>query len=256
MKPLLRYLGLAVGAYLLMLVITLPATHLNGWFGAHLPQLKLHTPGGTLWSGNAASVRIDNTTLENVEWCYAPTALLSGRIGFNTQIESRIVKGEGLLSIDAEQLVGIDGLTAISSLAQLPLPPMAAAVKPTGKLELRLTQARLAGKQIKSLTGELIWRDASFSLAQPVALGDLKATFATNEQGLQIDISDLGGDLQTNLKITIDAKMNYRLNGNLNLRNQQRLDLQQLLSMLGARGNSNRAAINLSGRLPQLPLTL
>jgi len=255
MNSTLRYLGLAAAAYLLMLIATLPAAHLYGWFGEQLPEVKLEQPRGSLWSGSARSITVAGYTLIAPRWSFAPSALLGGKIGFDTTAGGDELKVDGRIAVGSSEQVEISDLNIHLNPQQLPLPPMVMGAKPEGEVEIELEQLRLSGNRIEQIAGEIRWQGAALQLVERVVLGDFTGQIKSNDKGIELAINDSASDLKLDLTLTLDRQSNYALQGTVGARNRERRDLQQLLKLIGG-GNGSQTPIRFSGRLPPLPVGL
>jgi hypothetical protein len=70
-------LAAGVFAFLLVIVANLPATLAQRWLP---PAIAVGSLGGTLWHGEALSVRAAGLDIERLEWRLRPLALFGGRI--------------------------------------------------------------------------------------------------------------------------------------------------------------------------------
>lgn len=86
-----RLLTVAVVAYLLFLLVLLPATTLLGWVEQRGPVRFLGVEG-TLWKGRLDRV-VAPVELRGVEWRFSPAELLRGGLGFDLGLGGGVATG-------------------------------------------------------------------------------------------------------------------------------------------------------------------
>lgn len=83
-----RLLGAGLVAYLLALLLTVPAELLRGPLQAWLPEVHLGALSGHAHAGRVEPLSVAGVALDRATWRWRPAALLSGRLGFGISVDS------------------------------------------------------------------------------------------------------------------------------------------------------------------------
>jgi general secretion pathway protein N len=173
-----RLVAIAIAAYLLFLIIRLPANLLLPLVSTQVTDLKLNGVEGTLWRGRASSVFYDNIYAGELEWEARPLRLLLGQwsaaVQLDGPINARADIGYALTGQINVSNATIDGnLSAVSR--YLP------------QTSVMALQGELSGL-IESLVvqqGSLLEIEGTFTLgnlaAGDLSLGDFNAEAATSD---------------------------------------------------------------------------
>ncbi len=173
-----RLVAIAIAAYLLFLIIRLPANLLLPLVSTQVTDLKLNGVEGTLWRGRASSVFYDNIYAGELEWEARPLRLLLGQwsaaVQLDGPINARADIGYALTGQINVSNATIDGnLSAVSR--YLP------------QTSVMALQGELSGL-IESLVvqqGGLLEIEGTFTLgnlaAGDLSLGDFNAEAATSD---------------------------------------------------------------------------
>ncbi|HEC20311.1 MAG TPA: type II secretion system protein N [Gammaproteobacteria bacterium] len=244
-------------AYLVALVISFPAQRAYAHWRASeqaSDSVALSGISGSVWSGRAALALINGQPLENLEWHLRPWSVLFGEVGLGWRVQLPEAGGYA----QADSALGLDGSISFDTLeARLPAAMIArlaraAALRPTGTVNLNLHDVQWDGKTLRSAVGRVVWNDAGISLLKPIALGDQSLTLETTEEGVKGVLSDGGGPLSLDGLLIVDAEGKYTFSGSLAARNAP--DLERALRSLGRPGPDGRITLKRSGTLASLGL--
>ena len=206
------FVAAGVAAFLVCVVAMIPADQLARRLP---PGAAMTAVGGTIWSGRAARLTVEGTSLGAIEWFCRPWALL--RLGWSCHIMLAPEGGElrGNLSGDfaGGDIVGGD----ISG--RLPIAAFEGVATPrgwTGFLELDIDQLRIAEGRPTLATGTAFVRGlrAPGPTGQP--LGDFELVIGEGAVGagtLGGRLRDLGGPLRVRGALTVRPDGNYLLTG-------------------------------------------
>ncbi|MET0065188.1 MAG: type II secretion system protein N [Candidatus Thiodiazotropha sp.] len=206
-----------LGAYLVFLLINLPAQHVMGWFAGDAPRLPF-TYGrikGSLWDGRMEALSIRQVPLDKLSWNFAPTRLLFGRLGFDVQLTHLGQSLQGTLSVGFgdTRIEGIHGTLP----AEL-VPPLMdlAQIGVGGQFSLEETDIMLEGERLTGAEGRMEWRSAVFTRPFPLKVGDLQAEVTTDPDGqLTIQVNDMGGPTGVEGEFRLASDGNFQVNGHI-----------------------------------------
>lgn len=193
MKP-IKIIALALCAYLLMLIVSLPAAQVI----PRLPlpkQMQIQGLQGSIWNGKAALVMYQGIPVHNAAWQLNPWALLTGKLslqldaGNNRDAEQIALNGHIRLSSDQIASDGLDlYLPTDLIIAQLPLP---LPVKASGRFKIRLDELAYQQAGCQAIKGQGQWLNAQVSGTKGfIPLGNFDAELGCQQQILLLDIRE------------------------------------------------------------------
>lgn len=155
-----RLLWLGIPAFLLLLVIGLPAGLAVRVAGTLDPRIELTLPRGSFWSGRAR-LHFDGRALGTLDWAFAPGALTRGRLGVDLTLTDPGHDASGRITLAADGRLrgsGIDVLVREAGLEALLAPY---AIRPSGRVEMEDArfEARLGsdGARLVEADAEARW---------------------------------------------------------------------------------------------------
>lgn len=246
-RPSLRWALPAAALLLLFLVLTLPATHVLGWFGGG--RLAAAGIEGTAWSGRAERLAVDGFALGPVVWRWNPLALLAGRLEYRVFAQSGAGGGElrlgrgltGALSARDAQLT-LPG-AEVGRQLRIPLVTLA------GDFQIDVAALVFAGGWIEALEGQIVWQGAQVLQPNPLPLGTLGMQLGLREGRIVGALADQGGPLELAGEFTLGADRAYRLDALLKPRGDADPQLREALGMLGNPDAQGRYRLQYSGAL-------
>jgi general secretion pathway protein N len=249
------YIFTAVTAYLLFLLVTIPAQSVSGMINDNSPA-NMQGVSGTIWHGKAYLVSVGDTVqLNNTEWSFSPWKLLIGHIAVDvtTQYAGSEIQTELGLSFLGRYFV--NDLTAevtannIAQLANIPLAQL------SGLISLDIEHAQWKPGELPAAAGEIQWKDATVTVTDTASLGDIAITLGESEQQLLIaDIKNQGGDIKIEGKVELVPEADYSLDITLTPNASANNNIKQSLGMLAKRQASGEYLLKKSGSLNQIGL--
>jgi general secretion pathway protein N len=249
------YILTAVIAYLLFLLITIPAQFVTRMISDNAP-VSMQGVSGTLWQGKAYLVSAgNNVQLYKTEWSFSPWKLLIGKLAadINTQYEGSDIQAELGLSFLGRYFV--NDLTAdvsannVAQLANIPLAQL------SGLISLDIEHAQWKPGQLPSATGEIRWKDATVTVTDTASLGNIAVTLGESEQQqLLADIKNQGGDIKIEGKLELVPETDYSLDIALTPLASANNNIKQSLGMFAKRQANGVYLFNKSGSLNQFGL--
>jgi len=184
--------------FLLLLLITAPATVLTRTASSMVPGLGFSGVSGSLWQGNVTLLRYDAIALQNLRWQLSPWQLLLGRaavqIEFNDGLDQR---GQGALIISAGGAIEARDVSLQTSAQALQPLVRLTGVSLGGNLQLDLATLSLHSNRFEQMQGRLVWQQAVIRtpLGEP-RLGSYAVDLGSDgEGGVNANLTDIEGVL-------------------------------------------------------------
>ncbi|MEJ2060693.1 MAG: type II secretion system protein N [Gammaproteobacteria bacterium] len=245
-KPLVRVALLGLSAYVLFLLITLPAALV---MPKRLPGgAQLQGVNGSIWTGQADGLVWRGQNLGRVEWRFAPFALLRARLGVRFKLKGPELQASGeFLQPWFSKRPEFSGLdldmdTALSGRLDLPL-------RIDGDLRAHFEYASWPADGAPNVTGTAQWTDAVAKNPVALRLGAVQADFQPGNAGQGVKLTLQGGDLSGQGSANVDAKANYKLDMNLAAHTAE---ARELLGLMGHSDARDSLRIDRSGDLRPL----
>lgn len=215
MKQSLTWGALAVCAYVVFLLIKLPATQVLGHMTLP-PEVKLQGVKGTIWQGQASSAVLHGVPVNNIKWSLDFWPLLIGNIsatvsaGNIRQLDEIAFNGQ--LSFSSERMQMNDVQAYLPTNLMMTMIPLPFPVKAQGRFKVEINQLDYQ-QSCQALSGNGQWLNASVAgLKGMIDLGNFTAAMACENNNVVIRVNEpnrFGLTAQAN--ITADAK--FSVNG-------------------------------------------
>jgi general secretion pathway protein N len=240
-------LALGVGAFVLMLIVTLPAQVVLGQLG----KLGIEATGvsGSVWNGQAAMIRIRQAPLGQLRWDLHVLELLTGRASATVALR----QAEAFVEGDVSAALG--GRITLSDVsASWPLDGLAAAGMPAGWKGM--ANARLAEVVVEkglpvAVTGTIDLMNVVGPANRPANIGSYRATFpaaaANADDGIGADLKDLDGPIALTATLRVQRDRSYLIDGQIATRPEAPSQVVSALQYLGEADASGRRPFSLSG---------
>jgi general secretion pathway protein N len=215
------------------------------------PSVRLAGIDGSLFSGSAAEVRINDFPLRGIRYRYMPSCLPMLKLCYHVDYDAGQVElAYDVLNGDTEVNRSRVEYPVAVLLAQLPTPAL---VKPTGRLQLELDELSMLQDKLVTVSGKLIWRDLGLDDASGnVNIGDYQVDFSSDAEGFNFTFSDLDAALDLSGDGSISTAGLYEVD--VRIATQAGLDSQvkSILNLVAVRSGSsaNQYRIEQKGRLP------
>jgi general secretion pathway protein N len=194
-RTVVRFAVLGVAAYLVFLVVTLPAA----WLGYALESassgaVALGGPSGTVWKGKGAlAVRSGGSYrgVADIEWRCNPLSIFRGRL--SVTLSGDALKGNLSLGFSTMQLDKVDATLQVALLA--PVDPRIAFVKPEGRMRIVADSLEIAPASVRG-TASVEWAEAGMSGIPRI--GDYRLQINGSGDRADLRLQTLRGDLRVN----------------------------------------------------------
>lgn len=227
------------------LIILFPARVAYNWIAP--PGVMLSGISGSIWSGAARRMTIEDFYIGDLTWQARPHRLLLGQMAYSIQgkpaagfIESDLAIGFGG-TIYFNDLIGsfpVHLLEQVSGIRGL-----------RGNASVNFEQLIISGGMPISMSGTLEVSGLTLPLVAPTPIGGYRAVFFTQEDGIVASIEDTDGvvDLAGSFKLTPDR--NYRFLGQLAAKPETPSQVRQQMVFLGTPNERDQYELRLEGQL-------
>ena len=202
----------AVVAYVTFLIYLAPAAPITNLLINDNNKVSVSSITGSVWSGKAKTVRINNHELMDIKWSFALWRLFTGEVSYDIEASYKnhpITASLGL-SVNGNRL--LHNLTAsiqafeAGKLANLPIGELG------GELNVQIDHVDWTPGNVPEITGTILWNKAAVIVAERAELGDLTIIIGENETSpLTAIIENVPGHLNINGDITVNDEGHYTL---------------------------------------------
>lgn len=243
----------AVISYLVLLITTIPASIINTVLGDNSPVV-IQGISGTVWSGKAYSVQIDNTVnLSKTQWSLSAWKLLSGQVAIQTIThyqDKPIISEIGSSFLGRVFVNDLSAEISADDVAQLAAIPLA---QLDGLISLNIEHAEWKQGELPIANGLITWKNATITVAETASLGNINITLGESESGqLKADIQNQGGDIKINGSAELIAEADYAVDIQLAPTASASNNLKQSLGLFAQKQKNGQYTLKKSGSLNQI----
>jgi general secretion pathway protein N len=245
MKPLHFILPLAV-SYLIALVVMVPARIAIERLS--LPQgLNLEGVSGTLWQGQAQTLRWQNQQIGPFSWVWRSKGLLEGQLAALVELSDvRGIKGNGAVGWNGEWR--IDDARLYFPAAEVGH-ALALSAQFSGEIDAKLTHLRFTPKGCIAAKADLHWKNGSVAdTAGLLTTGDTRLRVKCVNQQWLADITQDSAQLRSKGQFSLPGHQQYRLQAELTPEPGFPPALQMLLAQGASDEKNGRYTFETSGR--------
>lgn len=247
MKRLWPLVALAVVAYLVFAIVTLPAYVV---LDRLRPAVDAAGVDGTAWNGSAEIVRVGGANVGALTWKLHALPLLSLRIQADVKITRSDGFAQGVVSARGDRVALADFAASLPISA---LPPQAAPGGWTGMINARLAELTLANGWPTSANGTIDVTDLTGPARQPKNIGSYQVKFpapTSTADALTGTLNDLGGPIQIAGTIQLKAAdRSYVIDGQVATKPDAPPEVARALEFLGPPDAQGRRPISLAGTM-------
>lgn len=253
MKRIIPYIAMALGLYVVFLLVSFPADRAYSLFKDKLTNVQVYGVSGTVWSAKSEAVVVDKQTFRDVKLSLRPWMLVLGRIEANVSFDNNAswatgYVGKSLFSGDV-LLSNMSGQWAAAEL-QAFLPSMPANLGGSLRFDFEEVVYEPEERLLKAAVGHADWLDASVTLLREATIGDYQVDFTTTDTGVNAVFSDVNdGPLTVQGSASLSPDKKYQVDARLKVRDQHRQDLTQSMRFLGKQDGQGNYVFNKSGDL-------
>jgi hypothetical protein len=243
-----RWWLLGAAMYVVFLAGNLPATYLSPWLSRHFPGIQLGDISGTVLSGHAAEVRVQNQRLGSLSWSFDWLAPFTAAYGYRFDLEDdhQSLQGRADLRLGSVYLRDLSGHVPVAALDRwVPLPQHSV----DGMLEINLRSLLLKNDQLTSAEGEITLQDGNLNWPASFPLGSFRLKLSPADGGGTAgQLSDLASPLKLQCALSLSPAGHYHLKGTLAARDPGDPATQKFLAYLGSADTSGHYPFDFSGQ--------
>lgn len=250
MKRNLGYGLLVMCAYIVFLIVQLPAAQAYAWLQPRTgAPLQLYQLSGSLWHGRAAAAIVGKTRIGAPEWVLRPRALLLGRIEFElsgrlgpTPVAGIVGRGPGNPFYADDSRIGLplNDVLRFLGLHDVGL---------NGQFTAEIRHLEIRERKISSLDATLGITDAVFGPPVDIALGGASMRLESNGDVIKGILKDSGGPLQADGVLIYQPSGEYQFTLSLSARNPNDAQLRQALRFIGTPNSAGKVSLSRRGRI-------
>ena len=251
MKKRYYFLTAAI-SYFVLLIITIPAKPVIELINDNTP-VTVQGVSGTLWSGKAYIISMDNIQLKKTEWSFSLWKLFIGKIAID--VNSRYLNNDiaaelGTSFIGRYFVNNLSAKIAAQEIAQLANIPMA---QLDGMISLDIEHAQWKQGELPLATGEIKWTDATITVAETASLGNISILLSESEQQLlNAEIKNQGGDIKINGTAELVQEADYAVDIKLLPTATASNNIRQSLGLFARKQPNGEYILKKSGSLNQI----
>jgi len=200
-----------VAAYLLILLITLPADRVARLLEQNMVGVDLQSITGTVFSGMADRVVIRGLGIGPVNWSLRPLSLLLARLEYRLDLNDPDFRGTGVVGLRPgghvylhDLRMGLKPDLLVNHISPLP-------VQTSGDIGLLIESMEFVDGFPRELSGHVDWVDARIIEPLAMSLGHVEATLHNEEDSLVCRLSGTG-ETALSGEFSLTRVGDYRLN--------------------------------------------
>jgi general secretion pathway protein N len=251
MKKVIPLAALAIISYAGFMVAELPASF--AWDKApELGDIELKGLSGTLWSGSANTVILNDIELQEVSWDLEPSALLMGKLVAELSVGDDFSAVVGTATVTySNSGLQVEGLEADASADWLQQQAsMALPVAAKGNINLVADSLIYVEGQCVELDATMAWeRGRISSPLGEVKLGKANADLSCDGNTLEGKVRQSSNQLMTDATFSLNSSGTYSLKGSLAEGEELPQTLKNGLKNLGKPDAQGRYPLSFRGRI-------
>lgn len=248
------YAGLAAAAFVVFVVASAPASLLSRLAPA---GVQLNGVQGSLWAGEASSVRAGALRLGRTRWALSPWQLLLGRLAgeLDTTLPGGFARGEFAVGLGGS--LQLKNFSAASPVAGIVAATGMGLPVSDGQVTVELRALKITDGWPQQAIGEIRVGEVPlvFRNGQPVLdqLASFELRFDAEEVPdagpLEGTLTDRGGPLEVAGALQLTPPANYELSGRAAARAGAPQEMQQALVLLGPESRDGGRDFSFAGSL-------
>jgi Type II secretion system (T2SS), protein N len=179
-------------AYLLIMLISLPADRVAKLLEQNVVGLDLQSVSGNLFSGKAERLVIHGLGMGPVSWTLRPLSLLLARLEYRLDLKEPVFRGTGVVGTGPGGHVYLHDLRAELKPDPLVNHFLSLPVRTSGDVRLLIESMDFVDGFPRELSGHVDWADARIVEPMAMSLGHVEATLHSEENSLVCLLSGTG----------------------------------------------------------------
>jgi general secretion pathway protein N len=240
-----RLIAAGLATFIVGVMLSFPARVPYNWLSS--PEFRLSGISGTVWRGQAAEGSVAGVYLGDLQWSFQPLAIFRGRLAYRLESNSAFgtihsVVGAGLNgSVTLQDFAGTFSLQEFRDMFQLQ--------GFDGTLQADFESILLQDGFPTAATGSLRLSNLLAPQLSPLAIGDYRAEFTSNADGILGSVEDSGGVLDVAGSILLGLDRSYSFVGTVAALPDAPPGLTNQLQFLGSPDARGYRDFRIEGRL-------
>jgi len=255
-KQVLGWAFVLIAAYLCALIVLMPARYaLNNVapkLGIELDRsLSFESISGRLWDGQMEGLQYQDKMVGEVSWQLNFSQLLIGDMALHWTLRRQNGEFQGDVVFNpsgAITLLNTQGELPANELLQL---SPYAIVPVSGTISADIPEILIETDRVKTIDGQLVWKQAEIDYGETIALGDItiELNTAIDDGLIAADITNQQGVISIKSSATLNNSGQYQLKGVLTPVDARARNMIKMASMFGRLDRSGKLRFNRSGSL-------
>ncbi|VAW51413.1 hypothetical protein MNBD_GAMMA06-671 [hydrothermal vent metagenome] len=246
------YILTAVISYFVILIATIPAKPVTDIFSDDA-VLAIQGVSGTIWNGKAYLISANNMQFKKTNWSFNLWKLLIGKLSIDastTFLNNKITTELGISFLGTYFANDLSTKIAAKEVAQLANIPL---VQLDGMISLNIEHAQWKQGESPLATGEILWSNATVTVADTVPLGNISIVLGESEQELlSAEIKNQGGSININGTAELISEADYAVNIKLLPTATTNDNIKQSLGLFAAKQSNGEYLFKQSGSLDDI----
>jgi general secretion pathway protein N len=231
--------------FVVVLLVTFPARVAYNWF---VPaEIQLSGISGSIWHGAATEGMAGGAYVSDLTWQFRPSALLRGKLAVHAS--ASLAAGR----MDADLAVGLDGSLSLTNLhGNMQLDMIHAAFQQTGlqgDVVLQFTTLTIKDGLPVAADGTVTIADFYSPSLSASPIGDYRAEFQTNSDGISGVVEDVSGVLEVEGNVQLLQNRSYVFTGQVAATAAAPPSITNQLKFLGSPNESGQRPFRFEGQL-------
>ncbi|MDB1122493.1 type II secretion system protein N [Vibrio algarum] len=218
-----------------------------------MPSLKIDSPSGTIWAGEAQNIGWNNDNFGHATWQFQPLTLLQGKAhysfrfgrGSDAKLMGKGNFGVGLSGVYAENVVVSMPAKNVLDQLSMPLP-----ITVDGNLELSINEYIYAQPWCQTATGTLVWNGSQIgSPLGGLELGTVITDLKCEESRLTVTGEHNDNQLTASIKGELLPDQRYNVDALFKPNTEFPKAMKSQLRWLGRPNNNGEYPFTYAGKL-------
>ncbi len=240
-----RLVAAGLATFILGMVITFPARVPYSWFSSQ--DVQLSGISGTVWRGHAAEGSVAGIYLYDLQWMFQPLSILRGRLAYRVESASAFGTIRSVVGVGVSGAVTLQDFSSTFSLQEFR--DLFQLQGFDGSLQVDFESIVLEDGFPTSATGSVRLSNLLAPQLSPLAIGDYRAEFTSNADGILGSVEDSGGVLDVAGTISLSLDRSYSFVGEVAALPEAPAGLSDQLRFLGSPDARGYREFRIEGRL-------
>lgn len=199
-------------------------------------------PSGSLWRGRCGEVAVQGQASGQVAWQWRPARLFAGQLAADVDWSQGPDRMTGTIAARPGSRIAVENARGHLTLGSGPIGRATQGL--SGTIDVDVLSARVHGRVIEELTGELQVHQLSSRTGQFPVSGDLALSFPGGTSGT---VKDRGGPVGLDARLSFTSEPGYLVEGYVIERPDTPRALARMIAVLGTPDDQGRRPISVAG---------